>query len=794
MLVSHAWLRDWVTTRHAISEIGECLTLGGLEVASVHPASPNLPKKYVVVGRVVQSEPHPNAHLLKVCQVEVGKRSMLTIVCGAANVAVGKKVPVAMVGAKLPTLEIQARMIKGIESAGMICSTFELGLEEASDGIMLLHSDAPVGMSINEYLDLSDSVFDIELSPNRGDCLSTLGIAREISALSGAELRTNKISKTRAVNNVHLPITLDAPNLCPRYVGRALCNVDMSTDTPDWMKERLRRSGLRYVNLVVDVTNYVMLEIGQPLHAFDMERLAGGIIVRMAKPNEKLQLLDGNTVKLNRGHLVIADHKKVVALAGIMGGQNSAISSSTRHVYLEAAFFPAVAVLGKAREFGLHTDASHRFERGADPALQADAIERATELLVALAGGEAGPVSDVQNQKWMPKVAKIHLKNTEVGRILGHSVPAETITAILEKLGMKIAADNAGWSVTVPSWRSDITGAHDLVEEVGRVYGLDKIPPHLPTAAASTRKHPENHIAVITLKQKLVERDYFEAITYSFVDPKLQARLLGEKHNAINLNNPIADNMSIMRGSLWTGLLEAVRFNSNYQHKRVRLFEFGNVFFQHGCGHKYQEVSRLAGAITGTVLPRQWGTSPREVDFFDIKDDLLVLTGHIVADISFAPTEHPALHPGRSAVIRLSGNDVGYIGQLHPSHQQWLGIDQSVYLFEINVAVLETMSLPKFTMVSKYPAVHRDLAIMVNLTVTVERVLEVMRAASDNLLVELELFDIYIGDQVDKNKKSFAFHLTFQSQSGNLTADNIDQRIERIMGALRQELNAQLRK
>ena len=812
MLVSHAWLREWVAADVGVHELAERLTLGGLEVASVTPAGPPLHLKRVIIGKIVRSQPHPGAARLQVCEVDVGRRARLTLVCGAANARVGEKAPVATVGARLPALEVRARTIGGVESAGMLCSAAELGLEEQSDGIMLLDADAPVGAPVGEYLDLADPVMEIELTPNRGDCLGMLGIAREVRALTGANLRATganlratgaaagsgdgKTAKVRARNSARLAVELRAPRQCPRYVGRALRNVDVTARTPDWMTERLRRSGVRSLNVVVDVTNYVMLELGQPMHAFDMDKLAGGIVVRKARAGEKLRLLDGSTVKLRADSLVIADRKKAIALAGIMGGQDSAISDTTRHVYLEAAFFPAPTILGKARQFGMHTDASHRFERGVDPTMQAHAMQRATRLLVELAGGEPGPVSDARAPKLIPRPATIPFKRTEISRLLGAAVPARSVRTILERLGIAVTPDKdkAGWKVRVPGWRSDITGPHDLVEEVGRVYGFDRIAPRPPAATATAGGHSESRVCPAVIKQKLVERGYFEAITYSFVDPAIQRVLTGRR--GILLNNPIADDMAAMRRSLWPGLLEALRSNRNRQHDRVRLFETGHVFLKgRGPAGERREVHHLAAAATGPVFPTQWGAPSRAVDFFDVKGDLLALLVRSAdrEDVQFQPARHPALHPGRSAQIKLGKAPIGYLGQLHPGHQKLLGMDQPVYLFELELPSLARTELPRFSAISRHPAVRRDLAVVVESGVKAQDVLDRARAAAGDLLVDLELFDVYAGEGIEKNHKSFAFRLTFQSESSNLRADEANAITAKIIKVLQHRFGARIR-
>lgn len=804
MRVSHTWLCEWVDTRCSVDQLAERLTLGGLEVQLVEAAAPPLPKQ-VVIGQILSSEPHPQSDHLRVCMVDVGKQAGLTIICGASNAHAGVRAPVAMVGAKLPSLEVQEKEIRGVKSAGMLCSAEELGLDEQSDGIMIMQPDAPLGKPVSEYLDLSDSIIEIELTPNRGDCLSIVGIAREVSVLTGAKLKKQpsqkqtsskqRNKKTRA----SLPIALEYPEACPRYVGRAVFNIDMSAPTPDWMKERLRRSDVRSINVVVDVTNYVMLELGQPMHAFDLEKLNGGIVVRRAKNKEELQLLDDSTVQLNHSHLVIADHQKAIALAGIMGGKNSAISDSTHDIYFESAFFQAQAMQGKAREFGMHTDASHRYERGVDPSIQVAAVERASQLLVSLAGGELGSIVDAKQQKLLPRSAKILFDQNEILRSLGFSLPASSVKTLFKKLGMQVAPNKKNLQVVPPNWRFDITGSHDLIEEVGRVVGFDQIEARMPSATATVGKHPENRIDAIQIKHKLVEKGYFEAITYSFVDPDIQQPMLGSR--GIALSNPIADNMTVMRQSLWVGLLESVKKNLNRQHTRVRLFEHGKVFLESGGKNACEENYQLGGAVTGTVLPPQWGSLPREVDFFDVKGDVIALLELSAAgnnsdshlDIKFHPAEHPALHPGRSARIELNKKEIGWLGQLHPKHQKLVEIEQPVYLFELDMSALANTMLPSFLEISRHPMIRRDLAVVVDSAVAAQDMLDAVRSATDDLLTELALFDIYSGENMEKNQKSFAFRLTFQSNSSNLIATEVDARIDIIINTLQTQFGAKLR-
>lgn len=800
MLISHAWLREWVRPAGDIRALAARLTMGGLEVAAVTAAGPALGRR-VVVGRidaVTAIDMARGRAQLKICKVDVGARRPAAIVCGAPNVAVGDKVAVAMPGARLPgaSATVARRRIAGVESAGMICSAAELGLDERADGVLQLDAGAAIGAALADHLGLDDQILELELTPNRGDCLSVRGVAREAAALFGVPLRApaGVDAKTTVTARTKLPVELRAPAACPRYVGRAVCGVDLAAQSPDWLTERLRRGGARSVNVAVDVTNYVMLELGQPLHAFDLGKLTGGIVVRPARAGEKLRLLDGARLTLRAEHLVIADHAKAVALAGIMGGWDSAVSAATRDIYFEAALFPAQAMLGKARQFGMHTDASHRFERGVDSDLQARAIERATQLLVGIAGGKPGPVTDARARKFMPRPAVIDLPRAEIARQLGITVPGARVASFLKRLGMQVAATpgkNSGWKVTAPTWRSDVTGAHDLVEEVARLAGYDNIPSRPPRASTVAVARPETQVDAAELKNALVARGYFEAVTYSFVEPNTQTQLTGKR--GIALRNPIAANLAAMRRSLWPGLLDALRGNLNRQHERARLFEAGHVFL--GRLDARREAGRLAAAAAGPALPTQWGAAERMVDFFDVKGDLqAVLARAGQGDAcQFRAAKHPALHPGRAAQLRLGGRVIGHIGQLHPAHQRALDLAQAVYLFEVDLDALAQTALPAFAAVSKYPAVRRDLAVVVERGVGAQAALEVARAAAGPLLADLALFDIYAGERIEKSRKSFALRLTFQSDCGNLTAARVDAQMARIVAALQRKLGAKLR-
>ncbi len=810
MLVSESWLRQWVKPLPDSAELAEKLTLAGLEVDSVATAGPVLDDKRVVVGEILEVAKHPDADRLQVCQVSIGGAKALNIVCGAPNARVGLKTAVAINRARLPEMLVENREIRGIKSQGMLCSGAELGLDESAEGIVEFDAEAPLGVGVSEYLDLQDVVLQLELTPNRGDCLGIMGIAREISALTKGKLQAKthakNSSKVKASTKVSLPVQLDAPAGCPRYVGRAVMGIDMNAKTPDWMAEKLRRSGLRSINPIVDITNYVMYEIGQPMHAFDLDTLAGGIRVRWAKKGEELKLLDGSSVTLSNQNLVIADHTKAIALAGIMGGDSTAISNSTVNIYFEAAFFSQAQIQGKARELGMHTDASHRFERGVDSQGQLAAMEYATQLVMEIAGGEPGPISHEFDDAYLHKQSWINFKQSEITRVLGITIPSTVVTRILQDLGMEVnnqpsgqSSDQPndqpnGWKVKPPSWRFDISAEHDLVEEVGRCFGFENIAPRMPTSIQRPGRHLEQKLDPYQIKLRLVSRGYHEAITYSFVEPQTQSRML-ERDDAVRLANPIAENMSAMRQSLMPGLLDALSTNLNRQETRVRLFEIGHVFEAAQNSRHSVETNRLGGLICGSRMPRQWGDSVVEADFFDIKSDIeavLQLTG-AAEKFSFVKAQHPSLHPGQCAQILCKKQAIGYIGKLNPAHQKRMDIEVSVFLFEIDVDFLADRSLPCFTEVSRFPSVQRDLAVVVNEAVEVSSVLDLIQSRAGNLLVNLEIFDIFRGENIEKNKKSLAFGLTFQSRSSNLTTLEIDLLMDNIIEFLSGSLGAKLR-
>jgi len=799
MKISAQWLREWVTVRLDAKALAERLTLAGIEVGAISPVA--APLAHVVVGEILSIAPHPQADRLRVCQVSIGQKTPLTIVCGAANAAAGLKVLVALEGALLPNgTKITRSTIRGVESFGMLCAAAELGLEESSQGLLVLEAKAKPGTSITKYLQLDDQQLEIELTPNRGDCLSIMGLARELAVLTGSRYTPQVVKGVAVKSRRKLTVSLAAKSACARYTGRVIEGINPQAVTPLWMKERLRRSGVRSIHPVVDITNYVMLEFGQPMHAFDLDELSGGIAVRHARNNEQLVLLDGKSLALDPSDLVIADAKGSVALAGIMGGQDSAVVATTQNLFLESAWFRPEAIGTRARHYGLHSDSSHRFERGVDSTLQRQALERATALVLTICGGKPGPITEASSAAHLPKRPVILLRAARIERVLGMPLSSTVVETILKRLGMRLAKATSGkvgrtWKVTPPSWRHDIVREVDLIEELVRVHGYDKVPTRAPQARLHVPAVPESRIAAKRLRNALIDRDYQEAITYSFVDPALQA-LISPGVTPHTLINPIASDMAQMRLTLWPGLIKAALYNQNRQHARVRLFEIGRRFLtKQGGGVDEQPV--ISGIAAGPVFPEQWGTKARSVDFFDVKGDieaLLALGGH--ARFAFRPARHPALHPGQSAEIVMAGtaaDPIGLIGVLHPDIQAKTGLERSVILFELRLSALQAAITPKFQEISRYPAIRRDLALVLAETVAAQDVLEHVRKTAGALLVNLELFDEYRGEGIDSGRKSLALGLTLQDTSRTLNEGDVESVVGRVVAGLKADFDAQLR-
>ena len=791
MKVSEQWLREWVDPGLSSAELAAQLTMAGLEVDHLESAAPAFDR--VVVGRVVEVVPHPDADRLRVVTVDIGQAESLRIVCGAPNVAVGMCAPTALIGAALPGgLTIKKSKLRGVESQGMLCSAKELGLAESSEGLLPLPTDSRPGQNVRELLALDDSVIEIELTPNRGDCLGMEGIAREVAALNRCDFQPLSAYEIPAVLDDVFPVTLLDPADCPCYVGRVIRGVNPAAETPLWMKERLRRAGIRSLGPLVDVTNYVMLELGQPMHAFDLGRLTGGIEVRRARPGDRLELLNGMVIEPDVETLLITDHHGPLALAGIMGGEISSCTATTRDVFLESAFFTPSSLAGRARRYGLQTDSSYRFERGVDPQLQRRAAERATRLLIDMAGGQPGPVIEVVSSEHLPVEPAIRLRPGRLRKLLGMDIPTVQIEDILRRLGMAVSIDVDHWLVVPPSSRFDIALEADLIEEIIRVYGYNRAPSNRPLTRLEIPPQPEGRVRLERFRETLVQRGFQEAITYSFVDPDFQRRL-DPKREPLALANPISADLAVMRTSLWPGLLKALIYNQKRQQSRVRLFEHGLNFIREG-GVLRQEPW-IGGVITGAVLPEQWGVPARPADFFDLKADveaLLTLTGESAA-FAFVAAPHPALHPGRSARIDRAGEPIGWLGALHPQVVRELDVEGDAFVFELRLAGAQPARRPVFEELSRFPTSRRDLAIVVDERVTAQAVQDVIRQRGGNLLREVWLFDVYRGKGIAEGQKSLAFGLNLQDFSHNLTDHVIEEAMSGILAGLAEQFGATLR-
>lgn len=792
MKFSEQWLRSWVSPQVSRDELVARLSMAGLEVDSVTPVAGAF--SGVVVGEVLSTEQHPDADKLRVCQVSNGSETF-QVVCGAPNVRPGLKIPFAMIGAELPgDFKIKKAKLRGVESFGMLCSASELQISDENAGLMELAADAPVGQDIRAYLGLDDVVIELGLTPNRGDCLNMSGLAREVGALYAAPFTPVAISPVAPTHDEVRPVDVLAPKACPRYLGRVVRNVDLSKPTPLWMVERLRRADVRSIDAAVDITNYVMLELGQPMHAFDLAEINGGIRVRMAEEGEKLVLLDGQEVSLRGDTLVIADHGRALAIAGVMGGEHSGVSDKTRDLFLEAAFFDTIAVAGKARSYGLHTDSSHRFERGVDWQLARQAMERATALLLEIVGGEAGPIIEAVSEADLPSVAPVILRAERITQMLGMEMDAAEVERLLTALGLGVTSVAPGqWKVSVPSHRFDISLEVDLIEELGRLYGYNRLPVRYPQARLAPRARAESAVELPALRRLLVARGYQEAITYSFIDPKW-FELFNPGAKPLMLANPISNDMAAMRSSLWPGLVKALQHNLNRQQSRVRLFESGLRFVGQLEGLKQEAM--IAGVVCGKRLPEAWAHGREGVDFYDAKADVEALLGAAGAldAFSFVPGEHPALHPGQTARIERDGKLVGYLGAIHPELAKSLDLDQPVYLFELVLAEVMSGRLPTFSELSRFPEVRRDLAVLVDREVAAEAVLDTIREAAGEWLTDLRLFDVYHGKGIDPLRKSLAVGLTWQHPSRTLNDDEVNTTTQNIVTSLEGRFNATLRK
>ncbi|MDP2433508.1 MAG: phenylalanine--tRNA ligase subunit beta [Pseudomonadota bacterium] len=789
MQFSETWLRSLVNPALNTQELGHLLTMAGLEVEALEPVAPAFDQ--VVVAEILSAEKHPNADRLQVCQVNVGESQPLTIVCGAPNARAGLKTACALVGAVLPgDFQIKQAKVRDVASFGMLCSSKELGIAGDAAGIMELPTAAPVGQPLRQWLNLDDHLITLKLTPNRGDCLSLAGIAREVAALAAVPFTPVDCAPVAAVSDATYPVGIAAEAACPRYCGRVIRGIDAGAVSPAWMVERLERSGLRAIHPVVDVTNYVLLELGQPMHGFDLAKLQGGIQVRRAKAGEPLALLNDQTIALSEDTLVIADDSGALALAGIMGGASSAVSGSSTDIFLEAAHFDPDVIAGRARRYGLSTDSSHRFERGVDPELPRLAMERATRLILDICGGECGPECGPISEAGPGVAARapIAFRPARVRRLLGFDLADATMRDILQRLDLHVAGEGETWTVTAPSHRFDITGEVDLIEEIARVHGYDAIPVVAPRGQASLLPVEEGKRSPLDLKKLMVARGYQEIITYSFISDELD-RDFRATGVALPLLNPIASQMGVMRGSLMGGLMQALKHNLNHGQERLRLFEIGRAFL---TAEADAQPRHAAGLAYGAAHAEQWGEPARGVDFFDIKADVEALVYPL--PVAFTPAEHPALHPGQCARISLAGEAVGWLGSLHPRLVQSHGLARAPILFELDLSALLTGEAPRYQGVPRLPAVRRDIAVVVDEKQPLAAMLNTVRAAMPALVSDFSLFDVYQGQGVEQGKKSLAFKMLLQHTQKTLTESEIESAVQEVVGILSNQFNASLRR
>ncbi len=786
MQFSYDWLKTWVSPNLNADEMAHMLTMAGLEVEEVESAAPEF--SGVVIGEVKSVEKHPDADRLNITQVDAGTGELLQIVCGAPNVQVGIKVPCALPGAVLPgNFKIKPTKMRGQTSNGMLCSSKELGLpEDGVDGLLILPADATVGTTIREFLSLDDKMMTLKITPNRADCLSIKGLAREVVALTQCEANPVVISKTPVTSTKTQAVRIDAPADCGRFITRVIEQVNPQAPTPDWMKQRLARSGIRSISALVDIGNYVMIELGQPMHVFDVDKLSGSIILRRANNGEELVCLNDKTVSLSDNTLVVADEAGALSIAGLMGGAASAVGDETRNIVLEAAFFTPETIAGKSRQYGFGSDSSFRFERGVDNALQADAIERASELILNICGGQAGAHTEVTGE--LPVANQVEVRLSRVEKILGVSIQASQIESILSHLGLNPVATEEGFVVTQPSFRFDIEIEADIIEEIGRVYGYENIPDNYTSGQLSMIKLPETQKPRFAIYQHLAARGYQEVVSYAFVDDHWEQDFADNQH-PIRLKNPLAAHMSVMRSTLIGGLIEILQNNLNRKQSRVRVFEIARVFSKQANGECVQN-ERIGGLMYGAIKPEQWGEPSRSADFYDIKADVeSLLAGQTVECVKGS---HPALHPGRTAEIHLNGKVIGFVGELHPQWQQKYDLAQAPLLFELDLDAVLAKDKAAYQTVSKFQAVRRDLAFTLPENTTHDELLTALRSVKSQLIQEISVFDVYRGIGLPENTKSMAVKVILQDQESTLTDEVLEPLIAKLLKAAA-DAGAQLR-
>ncbi|MBO9874075.1 MULTISPECIES: phenylalanine--tRNA ligase subunit beta [Xanthomonas] len=791
MKFSENWLRSHVPTQASREQLTATLTAIGLEVEEVVPLGDGL--QQVVVARIVEAAPHPEADRLQVCRVDAGQGELLQIVCGAPNARAGLVAPLALVGAQVGGIAIKPAKLRGVASNGMLCSAKELGLDSDASGLFELPDDAPVGQALTEYLGLPDASIEIKLTPNRADCFGVRGIAYDVAAACGSDVLPLAVTPAAVSSERTLAVALDAGADAPRYCGRVVEDLDPAAKTPLWMAERLRRSGVRPLSLLVDITQYVMLELGQPMHAFDLDTLQGPIGVRHARAGETLTLLDGREAALDPGFLLVTDADRPVALAGLMGGHATRVTETTRHVFLEAAHFAPAAIMGRGRKLGLHTDAGHRFERGVDPALPRQALELATRLVLELAGGRAGPVIEAALPEFLPAPAPIALRRARILRVLGIEIADADVERILRALGMDVVASADGWQITAPSRRFDIAIEEDLIEELARIHGYDRLPTTLPGGATRIAMDSETQLDERSVRRQLLARELLETINYAFVDAALLDQW-GLHDGRVALANPLSAELAVMRPSLLPGLVAALGRNAARQAGRVRLFELGKVFAAAAeAGAAPTETQRVAAAVCGDADALQWGLPARKVDFHDLKGDLEALAAASGARLDYRPSTHPFAHPTRSADVYRDETRIGWIGQLHPRLLQAMQIDVDVLAFELDLAPLAARALPRAAELSRFPSVRRDLAFVVPDAVSWAALARSVRAAVGPLLREVVLFDRYVGAGVEAGCKSLAMGLILQDNTRTLTDRDVEAVVADAVAALAREHDARMR-
>jgi phenylalanyl-tRNA synthetase beta subunit (EC 6.1.1.20) len=795
MKFSESWLRSWVSPSISTQALVDQLTMAGLEVDAVEPVAGDF--NGVVVGEIIAVAQHPDADKLRVCQVAGGADELTQVVCGAPNARVGIKIPFATVGASLPPgpdgkpFKIKRAKLRGVESFGMLCGQTELQAGEDDSGLWELPLNLVVGAELREALNLNDNIIEVDLTPNRSDCLSIRGLARETGVLNRTQVSEVTIEPVAATSDKRVDVNLGAGDACPRYVGRVISGVDLSRPSPQWLQERLRRSGVRSIDAVVDVTNYLLLELGQPMHAFDLGKLSGDVSVRLSNTGEKLTILGGQEVELNDSTLLITDKSGPIAMAGIMGGEPTSVTAETQDIFLESAFFNPLAIAGKARNYGLHTDSSHRFERGVDPDLCLLAMERATELLLQIVGGDAGPVVCAERAADLPAQRQVRLERSRIQSGLGFAMPDEEVLDILARLGLVLVdSDPQGWAFSVPSYRFDISIDADLLEELARIYGYNNLPTTDMRIPAVIGLQTETVLDGDRFDRQLIARGYQEAITYSFIDPKMH-RLFSGEQPAVELLNPISADLSVMRTSLIPGLAATLMHNVNRQQQRVRIFEKGLRFVPNGS--ETTQTQGIAGLIYGPREATSWTASKGDVDFYDIKGDLEALLELTARDISFQAGIRDYLHPGQTAEVVASGVVIGVVGALHPQLLRELGVSKAVFVFELDLAESLITEVPKFVPLSKFPEVSRDLAVVVGRQLEVSALQSAMAAVAGENLKNLKVFDVYSGEGIDPQRKSVAFNLTFQHPSRTLNEEEINASIAAVVQRLEEEFDASLR-